>query len=137
MRGSDLRRVQLKFYQKQEGLCFWCNKPMLMHFDIGWTPTHHRRCTLDHIKPKAHGGSHAHRNLVGSCRLCNNDKGDKTLEAWLKVVENRHGKLHLVSILAKLTKRGITPQSANPETAPTLSLNPLTVQLPKDDAPPP
>lgn len=36
--------------------------------------------TLDHVIPKSKGGDSTNHNLVTSCRLCNNKKGDKSLE---------------------------------------------------------
>ncbi len=36
--------------------------------------------TLDHIMPKSRGGRTVAENLVSSCRVCNNRKGDRTPE---------------------------------------------------------
>lgn len=36
--------------------------------------------TVDHIIPKARGGQDTWENLVCACTVCNNKKGDRTLE---------------------------------------------------------
>jgi len=38
------------------------------------------RLTIDHIIPKARGGTDSWDNLVSACTLCNNRKGDRTPE---------------------------------------------------------
>jgi 5-methylcytosine-specific restriction endonuclease McrA len=34
--------------------------------------------TIDHVVPRSRGGSSGWENLVASCRICNNRKGDRT-----------------------------------------------------------
>ncbi len=41
------------------------------------------RLTIDHVEPRALGGSHARRNLAPACRFCNSSKGAQPLNAWL------------------------------------------------------
>lgn len=36
--------------------------------------------TIDHLNPKARGGSDSWENLVAACTKCNNKKGDRTPE---------------------------------------------------------
>jgi len=38
------------------------------------------RLTIDHIIPKARGGSDSWDNLISACTVCNNKKGDRTPE---------------------------------------------------------
>ena len=38
------------------------------------------RLTIDHIVPKARGGSDSWENLISACTVCNNKKGDQTPE---------------------------------------------------------
>lgn len=38
------------------------------------------RLTIDHIIPKARGGSDSWDNLISACTICNNKKGDSTPE---------------------------------------------------------
>ena len=34
--------------------------------------------------PKSHGGTDRYDNLVAACRTCNQQRGNQTLEQWLK-----------------------------------------------------
>lgn len=36
--------------------------------------------TIDHVVPKSRGGNDSWENLVCACTICNNKKGDRTLE---------------------------------------------------------
>lgn len=38
------------------------------------------RLTIDHIIPKARGGTDSWDNLISACTICNNKKGDRTPE---------------------------------------------------------
>ena len=38
--------------------------------------------TLDHVKPKALGGTDRSENIVCACHKCNQDKGHSPLEEW-------------------------------------------------------
>lgn len=42
------------------------------------------RITLDHVVPKSKGGSDHHSNLVASCKPCNEEKADLSLDEFLK-----------------------------------------------------
>lgn len=55
--------------------CFWCEAPL---------PDGSER-TLDHLVPRSLGGSNDAKNLVLSCRPCNEDRGAKV--APMKVCE--------------------------------------------------
>ena len=41
-----------------------------------------KNLTLDHVKPKAHGGKDDSRNVICACRACNHSKGNTPLEDW-------------------------------------------------------
>ncbi|MDG4898838.1 HNH endonuclease [Mesorhizobium sp. WSM4976] len=58
----------------QHGLCCWCGEP----FTATGTP---REATLEHVKPKMHGGTNARANLAAACRQCNQDRGNRMNEA--------------------------------------------------------
>jgi 5-methylcytosine-specific restriction endonuclease McrA len=45
--------------------------------------------TIDHVLPKSRGGNDSWENLVCACTLCNNRKGDRTLEEADMVLHNR------------------------------------------------
>lgn len=38
--------------------------------------------TLDHLRPRARGGSNASRNLVTACLRCNSSRGDRSLRSF-------------------------------------------------------
>jgi hypothetical protein len=43
--------------------------------------------TMDHIKPRAFGGTNHRRNLVKCCFACNSLKGDMTIQEWIVVMQ--------------------------------------------------
>ncbi|HSD64905.1 MAG TPA: HNH endonuclease, partial [Ignavibacteriaceae bacterium] len=45
--------------------------------------------TIDHVIPRARGGSDSWENLVCACTLCNNKKGDRTPEEANMLLTNR------------------------------------------------
>jgi 5-methylcytosine-specific restriction endonuclease McrA len=45
--------------------------------------------TIDHVVPKSRGGNDSWENLVCACTMCNNRKGDRTLEEAEMVLHNR------------------------------------------------
>lgn len=84
MWGEQLRShiaVQVAKYRlmaKLIGLAFWreqcpyCGMPI----DI-------ILCTLDHVVPQCQGGSDELENLIPTCKLCNNKRGDEPLDEYL------------------------------------------------------
>lgn len=44
---------------------------------------------VDHVQPRAHGGTDARDNLVSACRWCNEEKSDRTPEQWRAERETR------------------------------------------------
>lgn len=45
--------------------------------------------TIDHVVPRAKGGSDSWENLVCACTLCNNKKGDRTPEEANMMLSNK------------------------------------------------
>lgn len=55
--------------------------------------------TIDHIIPKARGGSDSWENLITACTKCNNIKGDRTPEeASLKLLTRPYKPSHVIFI---------------------------------------
>lgn len=55
--------------------------------------------TVDHIIPKARGGSDSWENLVTACTKCNNIKGDRTPEeANMKLLTKPYKPSHVIFI---------------------------------------
>lgn len=44
--------------------------------------------TVDHIVPQSKGGKDNLENTIPSCQLCNNQKGDRSVEEFREFVEN-------------------------------------------------
>lgn len=59
--------------RSQGGRCFYCLSPIISPGDI----------TLDHVVPKAHGGSDHRGNLVVACYSCNQQFGDLSVKMKL------------------------------------------------------
>jgi hypothetical protein len=58
-----MRNVRKRFYAAQDGLCFYCRKPM-----------HIENSTFDHLHPQALGGKDNIENLILACQPCNYEK---------------------------------------------------------------
>jgi 5-methylcytosine-specific restriction endonuclease McrA len=53
------------------GKCIFCNSRLVVGVEGGLS----REVTLEHIKPRHHGGTDDVENLALACRCCNNEKG--------------------------------------------------------------
>lgn len=61
--------------------------------------------TLDHIVPKARGGSDSWENLVCACTSCNNKKGDRTpAEAGMPLLKSPFKPSHIMFIKNVVSK---------------------------------
>lgn len=70
---ADLRD---RLFTTQKGRCCWCNLTMDRTGKGG------RGITLDHIIPRAKGGTDEEGNLAAACRLCNAARGDMDTETF-------------------------------------------------------
>lgn len=93
--GKHTYRDVLWIIEKQQGLCFWCGKSILMNFHV------------DHRIPLSKGGTNFPSNICIACPRCNQQKRAMWPEDFIK-------KLHLSN-----------PVQANLRTVPfTASINP-------------
>lgn len=60
-------------YARDDYRCVYCGR---------WCGLAPGRATLDHVVPREDGGTNEARNLITSCRPCNNSKGRKRLSDW-------------------------------------------------------
>lgn len=68
--GTTLRLSRRNVYLRDDYTCQYCGRQLA-------SP----ELNLDHVTPRAQGGSATWENLVTSCRTCNFDKGSATPEA--------------------------------------------------------
>lgn len=67
-------KINLKkqVYDRENGQCFWCDKPLTFY-----------ESTLDHIIPRSRRGRMEYGNLLLSCKTCNCERGDKDASGYL------------------------------------------------------
>ena len=61
--NSTWRKIRQAFLAANELLCVYCGTVSAVHWEV------------DHIIPRARGGTHAWHNLAVACRDCNRSKG--------------------------------------------------------------
>lgn len=103
----DIRMRELRNKRREavfircNGKCVWCSTPFAHAFD--------KNITHDHIVPNSKQGSRWWENLLLSCRLCNNRRGNLGARAWIKVC-----KLKGMNIQETLVRQAIADASSNP-----------------------
>ena len=65
-----------EIYQKYNGHCAYCGREIAF-----------RDMQVDHLIPKANGGTDDMDNLMPSCRSCNHYKRAETLESFRRMIE--------------------------------------------------
>ena len=71
---SGLKKTRLTLYQKQQGLCFWCGRKLILPVS-GNADQRVNTATMDHLIPKSKGGSNRSGNFVVACPGCNRSRG--------------------------------------------------------------
>lgn len=79
--GRPYRALEL--YRKQNGNCYYCEKPMKLHAKHKREPEF---MTIDHKHPKVDGGTREGDNAVGACLSCNGLKKNMSAEAFKMMV---------------------------------------------------
>lgn len=67
------KTTRTKLHEAQGGRCYYCGRIV----NLGAFST-------DHVIPKCRGGQKGSNNTVGSCKSCNNAKGNMTLTEFLE-----------------------------------------------------
>ena len=84
-RSSLPKNKVVKVFNKYGGKCAYCGKPM------EWTAHKPDSFTLDHITPRAEGGTYTMDNLLPACNQCNYMKGTMSLEGFRGALEHFSG----------------------------------------------
>ena len=86
IRGMSSRRFGV--LARSDFHCAYCGLDLLTDFDALFG------ASVDHVKPRRHGGSDDADNLVAACRTCNQLKGDAnvdTIEEACEVIRKQRG----------------------------------------------
>lgn len=85
--------TRLKIYERDGWRCVWCQRAVERPGREGLGHGEAIAC-LDHILPRASGGTHAPSNLLTSCLDCNEERGDRSaLEYATESARHRGGRL--------------------------------------------
>lgn len=91
------RRVAI--YMRDGSRCVYCGS--------------RRRLTLDHVKPRAMGGTSRNGNLVTCCNACNTSKHSLSLRRWmLKRGQGRARTAMMQRLVSKQLRRGMRDRVA-------------------------
>ena len=85
--GTKILKDQYRaIWEEQDGLCFYCGKPMLSGVENQYSPD----CgQVDHVNPTNNGGFHSIDNIVYACAGCNQPKSDKLVEVWMPEIMDK------------------------------------------------
>lgn len=82
-----LVKRKVRIFNKQKGLCHWCNKPMLLLFGEEANQCQSpRRFTADHIYPRGDSRRQTIGGRVGACYECNHNRGSMNYHEFSKLV---------------------------------------------------
>lgn len=74
MTNSEAKRIWRKAIKEHYGcMCVYCGKTYELH-----------ELTLDHVRPRCLGGQTITKNLVPSCKQCNQNKGTNNWLTWMR-----------------------------------------------------
>ena len=99
--------VKVKWYIKYKNLAIELNRKNILsrdEFTCQYCSTLNGTLTIDHVKPKVHGGLDIWENLVTACKSCNQKKGDRTPEmASMPLIKQpkRPNRIHFFQKFAK------------------------------------
>lgn len=86
LKQKDANRKKLEFlHKKQDGKCVYCQRIVIMK-DPTERSSGRMHATIDHILPKAFGGTDSLRNMVMACSKCNALRGLMPVEDFRKIL---------------------------------------------------
>lgn len=98
--------IRLAIYMRDDFKCLYCRRKLTnttSPFDL----------TLDHLVPRAQGGTHDIKNLVTACRSCNSRKGARSWLKWAtraqkdRIIKTRRRSLPTKKAAAILLQQGL------------------------------
>ena len=84
-----LRQFREIARQRQQGLCFYCRRPMAPVGSDAARSAPTSVETIEHRRPKSRGGTDSAANLVLTCRDCNARKASMNEQAFLAQLSER------------------------------------------------
>lgn len=72
--------------REQEDRCLWCGRTVVVRFEARPRAD---TATIDHIVPRALGGSSDPSNLALACAACNAAKGNTHPDEWASLLRRR------------------------------------------------
>lgn len=105
----DKHERRRKKFEKQKGLCHWCQKPMtLEHPGINRPPNNY--ATFEHVQRRRDGGAGKPHNIVLACNKCNNKREHGIQVSKPKPENIAARKSGSASLVEKLKQDQLTPQ---------------------------
>jgi len=74
-----LRNKRVAAFNRQNGLCFYCDQPMWLHDTFTFSILHgitlkqarDFQCTAEHLVARCDGGNNSEKNIAAACLCCN------------------------------------------------------------------
>ena len=89
LKPSTRRRI----YERDEHKCVWCSIPIASIANPAHLPAGTRQATVDHIVPRARGGSNRPSNLITCCAGCNAKRGHRSVPVFATALCTKLGVL--------------------------------------------
>ena len=78
VKSSNINNIRrLSVYIRDEFQCMYCLKNNLTHDIV---------LTIDHIRPRSHGGENHVKNMISSCKDCNDSRQSRQLITFAQEV---------------------------------------------------
>lgn len=78
-----------RIYERDGWCCVWCSKEVARALFPSGDLT--RQASIDHVVPRARGGTNKHTNLITCCSTCNANRGDRSVPKFAVALCNKSG----------------------------------------------
>lgn len=93
---SGHTRLKREFFGEETFIpCYYCNEPLSF-----------RQATVEHLIPRARGGTNSRDNVTISCGPCNHNRRDFTHEEWKKIIETKINRSAYIKLYCLLRDSG-------------------------------